>query len=119
MMGFLVRLLIAAAGLWAASEIVPGVEIDDTRTLLLAALIFGVVNAFVKPVLFWLTLPLTIVTLGLFLLVLNGAMIGLTAWFLSDMVVTGLIPAVLAAIVVSIVSWIGAKLFDEDGKMKS
>ena len=73
MKGFLLRVLIVALGLWVASAIVPGVEIDDAGTLLIAALLLGIVNAFVRPVLVILTLPLTILTLGLFLLVINAA----------------------------------------------
>lgn len=119
MPGFLIRLLIAAAGLWVASKIVPGVSIDDTRTLLLAALIFGVANAVVKPVLFWLTLPLTILTLGLFILVLNGAMVGLTGWFLPGMDVEGLLPAILASLVIAITGWIGNSFVGDDGKVKA
>ena len=75
---FIVRAIFAAAGLWLASEFVPGVRVDDAVTLILAAILLGLVNAFVRPVVFVLTLPLTIVTLGLFLLVLNAAM---ESWF--------------------------------------
>ncbi|HEY8573196.1 phage holin family protein [Phenylobacterium sp.] len=104
---FIVRAIFAAFGLWLASVLVPGVRVDDTVTLILAAILLGVVNAFVRPVVFVLTLPLTIVTLGLFLLVLNAAMIGLVAVLLSGFEVNGLIAGVLAAIVTGVTSWIG------------
>jgi putative membrane protein len=108
--GFLIRLLIAAAGLWVASEIVPGISIGRTRTLLLAALLLGVVNAIVRPVLVVLTFPITVVTLGLFLLVINAAMLGLVAALLSELRIQGFVPALLGSLVVSAVSWVGARL---------
>ena len=89
---FLVRAVFAALGLWVASAIVPGVHVNSTGTLILAAVLLGVVNAFVRPVLFILTLPLTVLTLGLFLLVVNAAMIGLVALLLSGFSVNGFIP---------------------------
>lgn len=107
MLRFLVRLAFAAAGLALAAYIVPGVSYDTTTTLVLAALLLGVVNAILRPILFVLTLPLTIVTLGLFLLVLNAAMIGLVAMFLKGFVVNGLFAGICAAIVTGVVSWIG------------
>ena len=105
---FLVRAVFAALGLWAAAKIVPGVHFDNTGSLIVAAVLLGVVNAFVRPVVFVLTLPLTIVTLGLFLLVVNAAMIGLVAMLLGGFQVHGLIPGILAAIVTGVASWIGS-----------
>ena len=84
MRGFILRTLISALGLWAASAIVPGVDIRGGGTLLIAAILYGVVNALVRPVLVILTFPLTLVTLGLFLLVVNAAMFGLVAAFLGQ-----------------------------------
>ncbi len=89
MRGFLLRALISAIGLWLASVWVMGVRIHGVGTLLLAALLLGVVNAIVRPVAFILTLPLTILTLGLFLLVLNAAMVALvwlTGWAASALI---------------------------------
>jgi putative membrane protein len=108
MMGFILRALITAAGLWLATQWVPGVHVDTPTTLLIAAVLLGVVNAIVKPVLFILTLPVTILTLGLFLFVLNAAMVALVAWMLPGFHVSGFMAALLAAIVVWIVSWIGS-----------
>jgi len=104
---FIVRAIFAALGLWLASRFVPGVRVDDTGTLILAAVLLGIVNAFVRPVVFVLTLPITILTLGLFLLVVNAAMIGLVAWLLSGFHVDGLVAGILAAIVTGVTSWIG------------
>jgi putative membrane protein len=111
---FLVRAVFAALGLWVASAIVPGVHVRDTGSLVLAAILLGVVNALVRPVVFILTLPLTIVTLGLFLLVVNAAMIGLVAMLLSGFTVNGLIPGILAAIVTGVASWIGGMALRDD-----
>ncbi|WP_421934060.1 phage holin family protein [Phenylobacterium sp.] len=104
---FLARVLIAALGLWLAASVVPGVSYAGWPDLLLAALLLGVVNAIVRPIVFLLTLPLTILTLGLFLLVVNAAMIGLVALLLPGFTVAGLVPGILAAIVTGLVSWVG------------
>ena len=118
MPGFLVRLLISALGLGLASWIVPGLAIADGVTLLLAALLLGIVNAFVRPILFVLTLPITVVTLGLFLLVLNAAMLGLVAWMLDGFAIAGLGSAILGSIVVSITSWIASWYVGPRGRIE-
>jgi len=102
---FLTRLLITALGLWVAAAIVPDFEIEGFGNLLLAAFLFGLVNAVVRPVMVILTLPITILTLGLFLLVVNGAMLGLVAWMMKDFHIAGLFPAILGSIVMSVISW--------------
>ena len=79
MVGFLLRAAITALGLWVASQLLDGLHFTSTAKLAIAAVLLGVVNAFVRPIAFILTLPITVVTLGLFLLVLNAAMIGLVA----------------------------------------
>ncbi|GAF96331.1 unnamed protein product [marine sediment metagenome] len=107
-MGFFVRMAISAVGLWLASRIVPGVEITATGTLLFAALLLGVVNAVVRPVVILLTLPITVLTLGFFLWVVNAAMLGIVAWLLSGFQLAGLGSALLASAIVSITSWIAS-----------
>lgn len=107
MTGFILRALIAAFGLWLASTWVDGFAITTTPTLLIAAALLGVVNAIIRPIAVILTFPITIVTLGIFLLVINAGMLGLVAWLLPDFSIAGFWPAVLGAIIVSIVSWIG------------
>ena len=101
------RTLVGMAGLWLADQFVNGVNITGNETLLIAALIMGVVNAVVRPVVFWMTLPVTFLTLGLFLFVVNAAMFGLTAWVLEGFSVDGLWAAVLGSIVLGVVNWIG------------
>lgn len=108
MQGFLVRLVINALGLWLAAEIVPGISIDRPATLVLAALLMGVVNALVRPVAVLLTLPLTIMTLGIFLLVLNAAMFALVAWILPGFAVTGFWAALFGWLIVSVIGWFAA-----------
>jgi putative membrane protein len=111
---FIVRALFGALGLWLSSVLVAGVDFSDNTSLILAAVLLGIVNAFVRPVVFVLTLPLTIVTLGLFLLIVNAAMIGLVAWLLSGFQVSGLIPGILAAIITGVTSWIGGMILRDD-----
>jgi putative membrane protein len=107
---FVIRAAIAALGLWLAARIVPGVRVRDAGTLVLAAILLGVVNAFIRPVVFVLTLPLTIVTLGLFLLIVNALMILLVSAFLKGFQVDGLMAGILAAVVTGVTSWIGHML---------
>lgn len=116
MFRFIFRILIAAAGLWLAARIVPGVTADGWKTLLIAGLLLGIVNAIVRPVVTVLTFPLTLLTLGLFLLVVNAAMIGLVAWLLDGLAVDGLWAGVLAAVVTGIVSWVGQVLLGDARK---
>jgi len=111
MTSFILRALIAALGLWLATEWVPGLRVDDPATLILAAILLGIVNAIVRPVAIILTFPLTLVTLGLFLLVVNAAMLGLVAALLPGMSIGGFWAAFLAALLVSVVSWIGNAMF--------
>ena len=113
---FVVRAVFAALGLWVASEIVPGVDVNTTATLIIAAVLLGVVNAFVRPVVVILTFPITLITLGLFLLVVNAMMIGLVAWFLPGFSVHGLVAGILAAIVTGVASWIGGMVLRDDRK---
>ncbi len=111
MTSFILRALIAALGLWLATEWVDGIHVATATTLILAALLLGIVNAIVKPVAVILTLPLTLVTLGLFLLVVNAAMLGLVAALLPGFTITGFWAALAGAIIVSVVSWIGNAMF--------
>lgn len=114
MVYFILRVLVAALGLWLATEWVDGIHVRSAGTLILAALLLGLVNAIVRPIVVLLTLPFTLVTLGLFLLVVNAAMLGLVAAFLPGMGIQGFWTAFWAALIVSIVSWIGSVLFKKD-----
>ena len=111
MTSFILRAAIAALGLWLATEWVDGIYVRSPTTLILAAVLLGIVNAIVKPIAVLLTLPFTLVTLGLFLLVVNAAMLGLVAAFLPGMGIAGFWPAMWAALLVSVVSFIGNAIF--------
>ena len=115
MRGFVLRALISALGLWLASQWVRGVQFDSVATLLLAALLLGVVNAIVRPIVFLLTLPLTLLTLGLFLLVLNAAMVALVAWILPGFHLHGFGAALLTWIIVWLTGWISSSLIGHRG----
>ena len=118
MVGFLLRAAITALGLWVASEIFDGLHFASPAKLLVAAVLLGVVNAFVRPLAFILTLPLTVLSLGLFLLVLNAAMIGLVAWMVPGFEISGFWTAVGAALVVSLVSWAASSAIGSNGKVE-
>lgn len=118
MVGFLLRAAITALGLWVASEIFSGLSFDSASKLVIAALLLGIVNAFVRPLAFILTLPLTVLTLGLFLLVLNAAMVGLVAWIVPGFEIAGFWTAVGAALVVSLVSWAASSVIGSSGKVE-
>jgi len=116
MNGIILRTLIIMLGLYLASILIPGVQIVGIGSFIIAAALLGLVNAFVRPVAFLLTLPLTIVTLGLFLFVLNAAMFGLVAAMLENFSVAGLGSAILGSIVVSITSTIASWYIGPDGR---
>ena len=104
----LIRLGINAAALWAASVVISGIEIGDARSLVAAALIFGLVNALIKPVAHVLGCPLTCLTAGLFALVINAGMLALTAWIATqfdlDVRIENFLSAFLGALLISVVS---------------
>ncbi len=102
--------MFAALGFWVATRFVDGLTFNSGETVLIAGLALGLVNAFLRPILIVLTLPITIVTFGLFLLVINAAMVGLVARLLPGMHVAGFWAALATAVIVSVVSWIGGAL---------
>jgi putative membrane protein len=118
MAGFLLRLLVGALGLWLASELVPGIEVKGLWTLFGAALLLGLVNAVVRPLLVILTLPITVLTLGLFLLVINAATLALVAWMLDNFTIAGFWPAVFGAIVVSVTGWLASYFIGPRGRIE-
>ncbi len=114
--GFLIRTVIIAIALAVAAWLVGGIDYDNYGALLLAAVIFGLVNAFIKPVLAFVTCPLILLTLGLFTLVLNALMMGLTSWIAEQIGVgfhvESFRDAFFGAIIVSLVSWVLTQLTD-------
>lgn len=118
MIGFLLRAAIVAVGLWLATQIFSGLTFDQPTALLAAALLLGVVNAIVRPIAIVLTLPLTLLTLGFFLLVVNAGMLALVALILDGVRINGFWTAVGASVVVSITSWLGSSLIGNNGKIE-
>ena len=118
MTGFFFRLIITALGLWAAAAIIPGVRIDGWPTLFVAALLLGIVNAVIRPIILILTLPLTILTLGLFILVVNGLSLSLVAWVLPGFHIAGLGAAILGSLVVGLTSWFASAFVGGSGRIE-
>lgn len=118
MTGFFLRIAIVALGLWLATKVLAGLHFDTTGTLLAAALLLGIVNAIIRPIAVILTLPLTLVTLGLFLPVINAAMLGLVALLLSGFQISSFWTAIGASIIVSITSWIALGLIGNNGRIE-
>lgn len=116
MIGILLRTLVVALGLWLAAAIVPGIRVEGLGTLLGAALLLGIVNAVVRPLAILITLPVTVLTLGLFLLVINAAMLGLVAWVFEGFRVDGFWPALAGAIVVSLTGWLASWFIGPHGR---
>jgi putative membrane protein len=115
-MGFFIRMAITAFGIWLAAAWIDGISFDDELTLVGAALLLGIVNAVVRPILIFMTLPITLLSLGLFLWVVNGAMIALVAWLLPGFRVDGLWDAMLASLVIGLTGWIGNAFIGENGR---
>lgn len=121
-MNFIIRLVVSAAALWLAARFITGISYTGGwQGLVIVAVVFGVINAFVRPVLSFLSMPIQFVTLGLFTLVLNAFMLILTSRVAGSLgvpfVVTGFVPAVFGAILVSIVSMVLSSLLtDEKGE---
>jgi putative membrane protein len=105
---FLMRALIAALGLWLATVLVGGIHINGLAALVLSAVLLGIANAVVKPVLVILTLPATVLTLGLFLLVINGVVLALVAWLVPGFSIAGFGAAILGALIVSLTGIVGS-----------
>src|SRR5206468_2951601 len=118
MKGFFFRVAITALGLWAAATIVPGVRIDGWGNLLVAALLLGIVNAVIRPIILILTLPLTVFTLGLFILVVNGISLSLVAWVLPGFHIAGLGAAILGSIVVGLTGWFASAFVGGSGRIE-
>jgi putative membrane protein len=116
MVKFLIRALAAALGFWIASKILHDVRVSSIESLVLAGLLLGVVNALVRPVLVILTLPLTILTLGLFLLVVNGVTVWIVTWFIRGVHIHGALHYILTALIISITSWIVGGVLHPDSR---
>jgi putative membrane protein len=105
-MAFLLRVIVNAATIALAAHLVPGIILDGVVPALVAGAVLGLVNALVRPIFIVLTFPLTLVTLGLFLFVLNGFCLWLTSAFVPGFTITGFWPAFVGALIISAVSWL-------------
>jgi putative membrane protein len=117
MTSFILRAAVAALGLWLASQWIDGLHFADQGTLILAALLLGVVNALVRPLVLLFTLPLTLLTLGLFVFVVNAGMLALVAWLLPGFTLSGFRAALLGAIVVGLAGWVGSWFIGPRGRV--
>ena len=115
MSGFLVRLVINALGIWLASEIVSGIQVTSTSSLLAAALVLAIVNALVRPVAILLTLPITVFSLGFFLLVINAGMLALVSNLVTDFQIHDFGSAFFGALIVSLCGWVSSHYIGSRG----
>lgn len=116
MIGILLRTGVNALGLWLAATLIPGITADSTAALIWTAIALGLINAVIRPVIVFLTLPITFITLGLFLLLINAAMLNFAAWFVDDFAVDGFFSSIFGAIVVGLVSWLGSAFIGKNGR---
>jgi len=110
--GFLLQWAVSSFCLWASSYVFSGIRFADNGSLVVAALLLGVVNAAVRPLLIVLTLPLTFVTLGAFLLVINALMILLVSWLVRGFSVSGFWTALFASIFISVLGTVLSAALD-------
>ncbi len=105
-MRFLIRVLINCAAILVAAHVVPGISVSDLGSAVVAGLVLGIINAIIRPILIVLTFPLTLVTLGLFIFVVNAICLALTAWLVTGFTIRGFGPGLVGAVFITIVSWI-------------
>jgi putative membrane protein len=117
-MGILIRIVVNSLAIIVAAQVIPGIELKGMLSALAAGLILGVVNAVVRPVLLLLTFPITLLTLGLFLFVLNGLCLWLTSALVSGFEIHGFWSAIFGALLVSLVSWVLNAFLSDRGEVK-
>ena len=116
-MGFLIRVLVNGFAIYLVARIVPGISVSGVLAALGAGLVLGLVNAIVRPVLILLTLPVTLVTLGLFLFVLNAFCLWLTSQLVKGFEVHGLWAALFGTLLISVVSWVLSAFLSDRGRV--
>lgn len=116
MLNFFITWLLSAISLWITAFIVPGLTIASWQAAAIGVVIMGLINAIVKPILILFTLPLTLLTLGFFLLVINAISLGLVGYFTPGFTVAGFFPALFGSIVLSLVSSLIGKVFDRNSQ---
>ena len=118
MRGLLVRWLISALSLLLIGYLVPGFEVRSLSYALAAAVVLGFLNAVIRPVLIIITLPLTIVTMGLFVFVINAVMLWLLSALMRGIDITGFWSALAGALIMSLISWLTSSYINEQGRVR-
>lgn len=114
MISLLLRVVINAVALWMAAQLIDGISLSErVVSILFVAAVFGLVNALIRPVALLLSFPALILTLGLFTLVVNTAMLGLTAWLTDSLSIDGFWSAFLGALVITLISWVLSHLLPD------
>lgn len=108
-MKIITKVLLVAVTLLVVAELLPGITVDGVYPAVIAALVLGVLNVFVRPILIVLTLPITILTLGVFMFFINAGLFWFTASFIDGFDVSGFFPALLGSVIVTVVSTLGNK----------
>ncbi len=112
-MKFLIKLLLSAVAVYVTARILPGVTVTGFTAAIIVAIVLALLNTFVKPVLTILTIPITILTLGLFLLVINVIIIYMADYFIDGFAVSGFITALFFSIILAVANWLLASLLDD------
>ena len=113
-MRFLLRVILNGVAVFLAAQLIPGIGVSGFGAALVAGLVLGLINAVIRPVLILLTLPATLLSLGLFIFVVNAVCLGLAAWLVPGFTISGFWAALFGAIVISVISWLlSALLIDE------
>jgi len=118
MKGLLVRLCLNTLALVLVAHLLPGIEVEGLMPAIAAALLLGILNTLLRPILILLTLPISFITLGLFILVVNGFLLKLVSLFIKGFEIHGFWPAVLGAFLISLVSWFLSLFVNEKGRIE-
>lgn len=119
MHGLLLRWLILTVAIMTAAYLFPGIQVSGFGSALFAALILGILNAFFRPILFILTLPINVLTLGLFTFVINALLLMMTSGVIGGLVVDGFGSALIGSLIISLVSWLLSSFINDRGRVES
>jgi putative membrane protein len=119
MRGLLLRWLILTIAIMVAAHLFPGIQVSGFGTALFAALVLGILNAFFRPILFVLTLPINLLTLGLFTFVINAVLLMMTSGLIGGLIVKGFWSALVGSLIISLVSWLLSSFINDQGRIQS
>ena len=117
-MRFLLRLALNGVAVFLAAQLIPGISVDSPGAALAAGIVLGLVNAVIRPLLILLTLPVTLLTLGLFIFVVNAICLALAAWLVPGFTIGGFGSALVGALVISVTSWLLSALLIDQKKSR-